>query len=107
MTARSAQILLIAVITTRATALLFSKMLLLGLGPFALLGVRFLLAFALLVLIFHRKLAHMSRRAFFYGLALGAGFFVVMALILLAILASCLPSPRRAKRLAAARQSAS
>lgn len=80
MTMRSAQILLIAVITTRATALLFSKILLLDLGPFALLGVRFLLAFALLALIFHKRLARMNRRTFLYGLALGGGFFVVMSL---------------------------
>lgn len=85
MTVRSAQILLIAVICTRATALMFSKMLLVDVGPFALLGVRFLLAFALLALIFHRRLAAMNRRTFCYGLGLGAGFFVVMALEMFAL----------------------
>lgn len=80
MSVRNAQILLIAVISTRATALMFSKLLLIDNGPFALLGVRFLLAFALLALMFHKRIAHMSRRAFLYGLALGVGFFIVMAL---------------------------
>lgn len=80
MSVRSAQALLIAVISTRATALMFSKMLLVDVGPLALLGIRFLLAFGLLALIFHRRLARMNRRLFAYGLALGAGMFVVMAL---------------------------
>lgn len=85
MSVRNAQILLIAVITTRATALMFSKLLLLQMGPFTLLGVRFLLAFALLAIIFHKKLAHMGRRLFLYGFALGAAFFVVMALEMFAL----------------------
>lgn len=80
MTERQAQVLLVAVVTTRATALLFSKALLADMGPFALLGVRFLMAFALLVIVLHRRLPRPSMRLNLYGLALGAGFFAVMSL---------------------------
>lgn len=85
MSVRGAQALLIAVIATRATALLFSKLLLASIGPFTLLGVRFLLAFALLVVVFHKQLARMNKRLFVYGLALGSAFFVVMALEMFAL----------------------
>lgn len=79
MTTRQAEVLLATIITARASSFLFSKLLLTHMGPFTLMGVRFLLAFCLLAVIFHKRLAHMTRRTFLHGLALGFCFFVVMA----------------------------
>lgn len=80
MNQQRARLLLIAVICTRACALLFTKVLLVDMGPFSLLGVRFLLAFALLLVLLWRRLPRLNARLFVYGLVLGAGFFVVMSL---------------------------
>ena len=85
MTTRSATFLFTAVIAARATAFLFSKLLLVEMGPFTLMGLRFLLAFALLAVIFRKNLASMTRRAFTHGLLLGALFFVVMGFELCAL----------------------
>lgn len=79
MTMRQAEILLAAVIAARATSFLFSKVLLAAMGPFSLLGLRFLLAFAVLALVFHRSLRRASRRALIAGCVLGAIFFTTMA----------------------------
>ena len=54
--ARSYELLLIAVIAARATSFIFSKMILESLAPFNLLAVRFIIAFVLLALIF--RLCH-------------------------------------------------
>ena len=48
--ARSYELLLIAVIAARATSFIFSKMILESLAPFNLLAVRFIIAFVLLAL---------------------------------------------------------
>lgn len=60
MTVRSAQILFAAVIATRATAYLFSTLLLQEMGPFMLMGLRFLLAFAILFLVFFRRMLKLT-----------------------------------------------
>lgn len=78
MTTRAATVLFTAVIAVRATAFLFSKLLLVDMGPFTLMGLRFLLAFALLAIVFRRQLRAMTRTAFLHGLLLGVLFFVVM-----------------------------
>lgn len=78
LTRRNAEILLAAVILARSTSFLFSKIGLQGMGKFNLLGLRFLLAFAVLTLLFHKRLLHMNRRTFLGGLALGALYFLVM-----------------------------
>ena len=54
----------------------------LGLGTmtaFNLLAVRFLLAFALLALVFYRKLRHVGRRTLLRGALLGGLFFLIMS----------------------------
>lgn len=78
LTRRNAELLLAAVIIARSTSFLFSKIGLQGMGKFTLLGLRFLLAFAVLALLFPKRLLHMSRRTFFGGLALGVLYFLVM-----------------------------
>ena len=85
MTAGNAAILFGAVVAARATAYLFSKLLLVQMGPFTLMGLRFLVAFALLAAIFHRNLRAMDRRTFAHGLLLGALFFIVMGFELVAL----------------------
>ena len=85
MSARSASILFAAVVGVRATAFLFSKLLLVDMGPFMLMGVRFLLAFALLAVVFFKNLRNMGRQTFLRGLLLGALFFVVMGFELVSL----------------------
>ena len=85
MTTRNASILFAAVIGVRATAFLFSKLLLVDMGPFMLMGVRFLLAFALLAVVFRKNLRGMSRQTLTRGLLLGALYFVVMSFELVSL----------------------
>ncbi|MGI6535646.1 MAG: DMT family transporter [Eggerthellaceae bacterium] len=79
MTVRQAQALLAAVIAARATSFLFSKMLVDSLQPFDLLAVRFLLATALLAVVFRKRLAALSARALLHGGIIGCAFFATMA----------------------------
>lgn len=79
MTAKQATALLAAVIAARATSFLFSKMLVGSLQPFDLLAVRFLIAAALLAVIFHKRLAALSARALRHGSVIGIAFFATMA----------------------------
>ncbi len=88
MNVRAAEILLAAVISARATSFMFSKLLLVSMGPFTLLGIRFLIAFALLALIFHKKLARMNKRTFLFGFVLGLAFFATMAFELKALVST-------------------
>lgn len=85
MTTRQAEMLLAGIIAARATSFLFSKMLLVDMGPFSLLGLRFLLAFAVLAVVFHRPLMRASRRALRAGCVLGVIFFTTMSLELNAL----------------------
>lgn len=85
MTMRQAEMLLAAVVAVRATSFLFSKVLLADMGPFSLLGLRFLLAFAVLALLFNRSLRRASHRALAAGCVLGAIFFTTMSLELHAL----------------------
>lgn len=79
MSEKRAELLLASVIIARSTSFVFNK---LGLGTmeaFNLLAVRFLLAFALLALLFGRKLRHIPARTVGHGALLGGLFFVVMS----------------------------
>lgn len=78
-TLRQYELLLASVIAARATSFLFSKLLLQSLAPFNLLAVRFLLAFLLLALIFHRQLLRLDRKTFRSGVIVGALFFMTMS----------------------------
>ena len=77
---RNAEILLASVIVARATSLLLSKLSMRTLGPFNLMGLRFTLAFLILVLLFFRRLRGVKLHTVLRGCALGAAFFSVMAL---------------------------
>lgn len=79
LTARQAEILLAGVIVARSTSYLFAKVLLGEMELYNLLAVRFLFAFAVLALVFQRRLRVVSRREILYGAILGGVFFLVMA----------------------------
>ena len=79
MNERKAELLLAGLIVARATSLLFSKLAMRSLGPFLLLGLRFTLAFLLMLALFHKRLRGPKRATLLRGLALGGVFFAVMA----------------------------
>ena len=76
---RTAEILLASVIVARATSLLFSKLSMRSMGPFNLTGLRFALAFAVLLLLFRRKFKDIRPATVLRGFALGAAFFATIA----------------------------
>lgn len=79
MSEKRAELLLAAVIIARSTSFVFNKLGLGTMSAFNMLAVRFLLAFILLVLLFHKRLRDISRRTVFRGALLGGLFFVVMS----------------------------
>lgn len=76
---RRAEILLAGVIAARATSYLFSKLILEGMGLFNLLGIRFLLAFTLLAVLFFKRLKMIDRKSLVAGIIMGSMYFLVMA----------------------------
>ena len=85
MSRRQAELLLAAVILTRSTGYLFSKAGIESLGVFNLLAARFLLAFALLAIIFFGKFKGVNPCDILRGAVLGGVFALVMALELIAL----------------------
>ncbi|MBP3483948.1 MAG: DMT family transporter [Oscillospiraceae bacterium] len=85
MSRRQAELLLAAVILTRSTGYLFSKAGIESLGVFNLLAARFLLAFALLAIIFFGKFKGVKPCDILRGAVLGGVFALVMALELIAL----------------------
>lgn len=83
--ARSYELLLIAVIAARATSFIFSKMILESLGPFNLLAVRFIIAFVLLALIFNKAVRSLAARDLLAGTVIGTAFFITMACEMIAL----------------------
>ena len=79
LTKRQSEILLAAVISARATSMLFSKIVLEDMDVFNLMALRSLLAFALLVPLFHRQLRAAGRAEIRAGFIMGGCFFLTMA----------------------------
>ena len=75
---RHAEMLLAGVIAARATSYLFSKLIMEGMGMFNLLGIRFLLAFCLLALLFFQRIRMTDRKSFTAGVIMGSMYFLVM-----------------------------
>ena len=73
------ELLLAAVISARATSFIFSKLALEAMDTFNLLAVRCLLAFAVLAVLFFRRLRHIGRRTLLAGVAIGTAFFLCMS----------------------------
>lgn len=78
MSRKNAEILLAAVIIARSTSYMFSKMVMETMGPFNLMGVRFTIAFAILAVIFHRKLLALNKKTLQYGMIIGGIYFLTM-----------------------------
>lgn len=85
MSRRQAELLLAAVVLSRSTGYLFSKAGIASLGIYNLLAARFLLAFALLAIIFFKKLRAIDPKDILRGAILGGVFLLVMALELTAL----------------------
>lgn len=83
--ARKYELLLAAVISSRATSFIFSKMILQSISPFNVLAIRFLLAFCLLGLIFYKEMLKITKRILISGAAIGFLFFVTMAFEMMAL----------------------
>lgn len=77
---KASEVLLGSVIIARATSFLFLKLLLENMGQFTLLGIRSMIAFAVLVAIGFKTLKKTDKNDLFYGFLVGASFFVVMFL---------------------------
>lgn len=75
---KQSEILLASVIFARSTSLLFSKLAMGALAPFNLLALRFGIAFALLLLLFHKRLKDITRKELLCGCILGILFTTTM-----------------------------
>ena len=69
---KSSEVLLGSVIIARATSFLFLKLLLENMGQFTLLGIRSMIAFAVLVVIGFKTLKKTDKNDLFYGFLVGA-----------------------------------
>ncbi len=63
----------------RGTSLLFSKIAMQSMGPFLLLGTRFLIAFIVIGAIFHKKLTKVTRSELWHCFLIGFFFFLSMS----------------------------
>lgn len=79
------EFLLAGVIAARATSFIFSKMILQTMDTFNLLAVRFLIAFVLLAVLFHKDLAKITKKVFAPGTVIGLLFFLTMSCELTAL----------------------
>ena len=73
-----AELLLAGVITARATSYLFSKLIMQSMSMFNMLGIRFLLAFTLLLILFFKRIRKINRKTFAAGAVMGCLYFLVM-----------------------------
>jgi len=81
-----AELLLMLLIAARATSFMFSKLCLNTIDFFSLLSIRFLLASAVMLLIFHKRLLRgFSWQDMLKGVLFGALFFATMSLELLGL----------------------
>ncbi len=80
MNVRTAEVLMVAIVSARASGFMFGKLLLESMGPFTLLALRFLFGFVLVALIIAPRLLRLDKATFKRGLVLGALGFIVMAL---------------------------
>ena len=78
MKTRQAELLLISVIIARSFSFLFSKVALTGMTPENLLGVRFSLAFLILLVLFARKMRLLTLPELRGGFLIGASYCFVM-----------------------------
>lgn len=82
---KHAEWLLAFLIVAQSTSFLFNVLSLESLTPFNLLGVRFLMAFAVLAVLFFRRLTKVQAKTVFHGAILGAFYFTSISLELHAL----------------------
>lgn len=75
---RGSELLMTAVILARSTSFVVSKLAVASLSPFNILAVRFLTAFLILLLLFHRRLTRLTGRVLRNGVLLGLVYTAVM-----------------------------
>lgn len=80
MTRVKAELLLAAIIVARGSSYLFSKLSLGTIGPFTMLALRFIISFALLYIIFFKKINNINRKEMLHGSVLGILLFTIVAL---------------------------
>lgn len=78
MSRTGAKILLTMVFIARGTSFLFSKILMNDMSPMSILAVRFILAFVVLAIIFHKKIRGCSRDSLKGGILLGILYTICM-----------------------------
>lgn len=79
MSEKAAKFLLASVILARSSSYVLQKIGLTDIDVFNLMGIRFLLAFFIMLLIFHKKLLRANRASVTAGFIVGAIYFVVMS----------------------------
>lgn len=79
MKTRNAEFLMAAVVLARSTSFIMSKSGLESMQPMNLLGIRFLLALVLLLIIFRKRVVKISRKTLRNGIIIGAIYTAVMA----------------------------
>ncbi|MBQ9644128.1 MAG: DMT family transporter [Lachnospiraceae bacterium] len=85
MSEKNAALLLSGVIIARSTSFLFSKLSLQGMTPFTLLGWRFCIAFAVLLILFFPRLKKARFSTVWKGALLGFLFFMIVRMELCAL----------------------
>lgn len=85
MTQGKAEALIALGLTLRGTSLLFSKLAMRTVGPFTLCGIRFLISFAVVALIFHKQIKSATKKEILHSAAVGFFYFVCMAFELLGL----------------------
>lgn len=76
---KSAKILLASVILARSSSYILAKIGLNEMGVFNLMGIRFLMAFAIMFLLFRKHLMTADKKSITAGFAVGAAYFIVMS----------------------------
>jgi len=79
MSERSAKILLASVILARSSSYVLQKIGLTDIDVFNLMGIRFLMAFVIMLIIFNKKLLHADKASILAGFIVGAAYFIVMS----------------------------
>lgn len=79
MSGESAKILLASVILARSSSYVLQKIGLTDIDVFNLMGIRFLMAFFLMLIFFNKKLRKADKASVYAGLIVGTSYFVVMS----------------------------
>lgn len=78
LTVHQSELLMAAVIIARSTSFVISKLTVAAMSPFNILAVRFLSAFVILLLLFHRQMKRCTGKIFRNGVVLGIVYSFVM-----------------------------